>query len=163
MSNIPTISQQEKDPFKVAAALRQAVEKVNSLQSTLDGGFLITDGDKGDITIGSSGTTFTIDAGAVDAGKLASNAVTTVKITDDNVTNAKLANMAQATVKGRADAAGTGDPTDLSASQLLTIVKTVDGNSSGLDADLWKGATYTVSTSTPSGGADGDFWFEREA
>lgn len=37
-----------------------------------------------------------------------------------------------------------------------------DGNSSGLDADLWKGANYTVSTSAPSGGANGDFWFERE-
>lgn len=34
-------------------------------------------------------------------------------IADASVTNAKLANMAQATIKGRAPAAGTGDPTDL--------------------------------------------------
>jgi len=27
----------------------------------------------------------------------------------------------------------------------------------------WLGASYTVSTSGPSGGADGDFWFERSA
>ena len=82
---------------------------------------------------------------------------------NDSISNAQLANMAQATIKGRANAAGTGDPTDLTATQVLTIIKTVDGSTSGLDADLWKGATYTVSTSTPSGGSSGDFWFEREA
>lgn len=38
-----------------------------------------------------------------------------------------------------------------------------DGDGSGLDADLWKGADYTVSTSGPTGGNNGDFWFEREA
>lgn len=27
----------------------------------------------------------------------------------------------------------------------------------------WLGASYTVSTAAPSGGVDGDFWFEREA
>lgn len=27
----------------------------------------------------------------------------------------------------------------------------------------WKGADFTVSTAAPSGGADGDFWFQREA
>lgn len=43
-------------------------------------------------------------------------------IKNDAVTNAKAANMAQATVKGRASGAGTGDPTDLTASQVNTIV-----------------------------------------
>lgn len=60
-------------------------------------------------------------------------------VIDDSITNAKLANMAQTTVKGRAAGAGTGDPTDLSASQLLTIILTVDGAGSGLDADLLDG------------------------
>lgn len=41
---------------------------------------------------------------------------------DDSVINAKLANMAQATIKGRASGAGTGDPTDLSAAQVKTIL-----------------------------------------
>ena len=62
----------------------------------------ILDGERGDITVSSSGTVWTID----------NNAVTTVKINNSAVTNAKLANMATATVKGRATA-GTGDPEDL--------------------------------------------------
>lgn len=32
----------------------------------------------------------------------------------------------------------------------------------GLNADQWDGGNKTVSTSTPSGGSDGDVWFERE-
>jgi hypothetical protein len=43
-------------------------------------------------------------------------------VPDDSVTNAKLANMAQSTIKGRAAGAGTGDPTDLSASQVRSIL-----------------------------------------
>ena len=53
----------------------------------------IADGDYGDITL---------IAGVV-------------TIDNDVVSNAKLADMAEATVKGRATGAGTGDPTDLSA------------------------------------------------
>jgi hypothetical protein len=41
---------------------------------------------------------------------------------NDSVTNAKLANMAQATLKGRASGAGTGDPQDLSANNVSTIL-----------------------------------------
>lgn len=43
-------------------------------------------------------------------------------IADDAVTNAKLADMAQATIKGRAAGAGTGDPTDLTAAQVKAII-----------------------------------------
>ena len=78
-------------------------------------------------------------------------------IAADAVTNTKLANMAQNTIKGRVTAS-TGDPEDLtaaqvrtiinvedgatadmSASELLTAIKTVDGAGSGLDADLLDG------------------------
>lgn len=72
---------------------------------------VVTDGDKGDITIGGAGSTFTID----------NNAVTTTKIINDAVTNAKLANVATATIKGRATA-GTGDPEDLTGAQVRTIM-----------------------------------------
>lgn len=116
--SIPTISQAEKDPFKVAAATRQAIEKINALDALVS----VTDGDKGDIVVSSSGAAWTVDAGAISAGKLASNAVETAKILDDNVTNGKLANMAQSTIKGRAVGAGTGDPTDLTATQATAIL-----------------------------------------
>lgn len=45
-------------------------------------------------------------------------------IANDSVTNAKLANEAQATLKGRAAGAGTGDPQDLTADQASTILDT---------------------------------------
>lgn len=43
-------------------------------------------------------------------------------IPNDAITNAKLNNMAQATIKGRAAGGGTGDPDDLSAANVLTIL-----------------------------------------
>lgn len=46
----------------------------------------------------------------------------TAIVIDDSVSNAKLANMAQATIKGRQAAAGTGDPEDLTASQARTAI-----------------------------------------
>ena len=45
-------------------------------------------------------------------------------VANSSVTNAKLADMAQATVKGRAAGAGTGAPTDLTADQQSTILDT---------------------------------------
>lgn len=45
------------------------------------------------------------------------------------VSNSKMAQMAQTTIKGRAAAAGTGDPTDLSASQVKTILDLTGTNS----------------------------------
>jgi hypothetical protein len=46
----------------------------------------------------------------------------TVSVTSDGVTNTQLANMTAATIKGRAFGAGTGDPTDLTANQVSTIL-----------------------------------------
>ena len=42
----------------------------------------------------------------------------------DSVDNTKLANQAQATVKGRAAGTGTGDPVDLSADQVVGVINT---------------------------------------
>lgn len=52
----------------------------------------------------------------------ASSNITT--ISDDVVTNAKLANMAEATFKGRLSGVGIGDPQDLSVSQVQSLVVT---------------------------------------
>jgi hypothetical protein len=49
-------------------------------------------------------------------------------VPDDSITNAKLANMAQATIKGRASGAGTGDPTDLTGTQATAILDTMVGD-----------------------------------
>lgn len=59
------------------------------------------------ITPGDSGATRTLTIAASGGGGIA----------DDSVTNAKLANMAQATIKGRAAGAGSGDPTDLTPAE----------------------------------------------
>lgn len=52
---------------------------------------------------------------------------TALTIADEAVTNAKLAHMAQSTLKGRAAGAGTGDATDLTATQARTILNVEDG------------------------------------
>lgn len=101
----------------------------------------VTDGDKGDVTVTSSGTVWTIDAGAV--------------------TLAKMANLAQATVIGRASGAGTGAPTALSAAQLATIV---DG--AGVFLNLSTGGTLAGEVTLDGGaffGALGDVTFSNGA
>jgi hypothetical protein len=60
------------------------------------------------------------------------------EIADNAVTNAKLAEMAQATIKGRAAASGTGDPVDLTAQEARAAI--------GVGWELI--GTTTVSSST---------------
>lgn len=65
---------------------------------------------------------------ALALGSLASlNSVLTAYITDANVTNAKLANVATATFKGRATA-GTGAPEDLTAAQAAVLLPPLVGD-----------------------------------
>jgi len=87
-------------------------------------------------------------------------------IANDAVTNAKLANMAQATIKGRAAGAGTGDPTDLTGAQVAAIVGSGAGGVLYVDAtdagNVGTGednlASYTLPAATLTTGAT--LWYE---
>lgn len=68
-------------------------------------------------------------------------------IANDAVTNAKLANMAQATIKGRASGAGTGDPTDLTPEQVRGVVSVREA--------LLANRTYYVNSATGNDSNDG--------
>jgi len=65
-------------------------------------------------------------------------------ISDDAVTNAKLANMAQSTIKGRAAGSGTGDPVDLTPSQARTVMEL----GAAAQADLIDDDTFATATAT---------------
>lgn len=95
----------------------------------------------------------------------------TLRVKDAGITNAKLANMAEARIKGRASGAGTGAPQDLTGTQATVILDAVVGDSgsggtkglvpapSAGDAAAGKflkaDGTWAVATATPSGAAGG--------
>jgi len=83
----------------------------------------LADGDYGDIIVSATGTQINVQAGVLD--------------------NNDWVAMAADTIKGRANGAGSGVPQDLTAAQVLAIIKTVDGTTSGLDADLLDGIDST--------------------
>jgi len=60
----------------------------------------------------------------------------TVTIANGVVTNAKLANMAAATIKGRSSGSGTGAPEDLTNTQVKTILAIVPSDISGFDTQV---------------------------
>lgn len=68
---------------------------------------------------------------------------TTLTIADNVVTNAKLADVATATIKGRVTAA-TGDPEDLTATQVRTLINVANGaTANSPDATLLARANHT--------------------
>lgn len=87
----------------------------------------IPDGDKGDLTVSGSGATWTIDPGAV--------------------SNAKMASVATATLKGRASA-GSGAPEDLTAAQVKTLLQIGYGDLTGAVPTWNQSTTGSAATLT---------------
>lgn len=83
---------------------------------------------------------------------------TALTIANDVVTNAKLANMATATIKGRTTA-GTGDPEDLTATQATALLDTFTSGAKGLAPASGGGTTNFLRAdgtwAAPSGGGGG--------
>lgn len=89
-TDVLTITRAQENTTARSYSTGDRIEIRLTAQTFLDASAPI-EGDKGDITVSSAGTVWTIDNGVVNADKLASNAVTTAKILDSNVTASKLA------------------------------------------------------------------------
>lgn len=105
-------------------------------------GGTITGTNTGDQTI-----TLTGDVTGTGTGSFAAT------IAADAVDNTKAANMVQSTLKGRAAAAGTGDPTDLTPTQAKTLLAIANTDVSGLGTLSTQSGTFT---GTSSGTNTGD-------
>lgn len=115
-----------------------------------------TSGNVADIVAGSDGHVLQRAGGVLVFAQLGTSSFVV-----NSADNTILADMAAGTVKGRAVGAGTGDPTDLTAAQLVAIILTADGAGSGLDADLLDGmnsataaAVSTIVARTATGKAN---------
>jgi hypothetical protein len=118
-------------------------ELILAVDAIVSGG--VADGNKGDLTVSGGGVTWLINAAAV--------------------TNAKLANMAAATIKGRLT--GTGAPVDLTAAQVTSILNVVVGDTGaggvkGLapataPGDATKFLRGDATWATPPGGGGGAY------
>ena len=105
----------------------------------VSGGGSVSDGDKGDITVSSSGSVWTID----------NNAVTTAKILNSNVTLAKIEDISTAHFLGR-HTGGSGAVQQVSASQARTILNVEDG------ADVTDNANVITALNNIASVAEGD-------
>ena len=91
-----------------------------------------TTGNPADIAAASDGQVLRRSGTAIGFGEVA-----TAGISDNAVTNAKLADMAQDTIKGRTSGSGTGDPVDLTAAQVATIVSSAIASALNITSSVY--------------------------
>lgn len=130
---------------KTTGATRETVAYL----SDITGG--VSDGDKGDITVSGSGTTWTIDASAVTSSKILDGTIATADIADDQITYAKLQNVAANSVLAN-NTTGSANVAEiaLSASQLLGRGST--GNIAAITLGSGLSMSGTTLSATGSGG-----------
>lgn len=83
------------------------------------------------------------------SGDVTSSSDGATTIANDVVTNAKLANVATGTIKGRVTAA-TGDPEDLTAAQVRTLLNVADGAQVNVGTNLAQGTRTTTTVPVTS-------------
>jgi hypothetical protein len=98
----------------------------------------IDDGDKGDITVSNSGGTFTIDNDAVTYAKIQNVSATNRILGRDSSGAGNIEEITPANLRTMINVEN-GATADQTASEILTLIKTVDGAGSGLDADTLDG------------------------
>ena len=101
------------------------------------------------ITLAEADGVVTITAASAGSGSIGSS-----EIADDSVTNAKLANMATLTIKGNKESS-TGDPQDLTATEVRTLLNVADGATVGATtAQVTAIGLNTAKTSFPGFGTE---------
>lgn len=92
------------------------------------------------------------------AGNLVAAQLVTAQCADNAIDNTKIADMTQATVKGRAAGSGTGDPVDLNSVQLTVLVELFTSTLSGAVPGSGGGTTNFLRAdgtwAAPAGGGD---------
>lgn len=148
--------------------------KLNDMAtSTIKGRATAGTGDPEDLTATQVRTILNVEDGANayvhpnHSGDVTSVADGAQTIANDAVSNAKMANMAEATVKGRAVGAGTGDPTDLSLLQMHTLLNTpaamdVSGTTGTWNSDNGKIHSGTLSSNNTTIAASSGTPFEGQ-
>ena len=123
-TNKNTITVQEGDATTVTVA---TVGPQGETGTTGAQGPSVSDGDKGDITVSSSGATWSIDNNAITNGAGYLTAVATGNIADDAVTYAKIQNVSATNrILGR-DSSGAGVIEEITPANLRTMINVEDG------------------------------------